>query len=99
MSVSEYHDEYSESLETDFRKLEGALCHDTVKLLAPSEPIRLAEDATAHDALTQMVAQRRAAVVVVDAEGRLVGILNRLDMLTRVMAEDRDPRRPRWGRS
>ena len=36
MDVSEYHDEYSESLETDFKKLEGALLSDTVNLLAPA---------------------------------------------------------------
>ena len=41
MGSSEFHDEYSESLDTEFRKLEGALLSDTVKLLAPSEPILL----------------------------------------------------------
>src|SRR5438093_8419536 len=97
MGVREYHDEYSESLETDFRKLEGALLTDTVKLLAPSEPIRLPVEATVHEALTKMVPHRRAAVVVVDGEGRLIGLMNRLDMLTRVMAERRDPRQTRVG--
>lgn len=95
--VSEYHNEYSESLESDFRTLEGALLDDTVKLLAPSEPIRLIEDATAHQAMMKMVTHRRAAVVVVDREGRLVGIFNQLDMLTRVTAQDRDPRQTRLG--
>jgi hypothetical protein len=37
-------DEYSESLETEFRRLEDALLSDTVKLLAPSEPLRLRAD-------------------------------------------------------
>jgi len=36
-------------------------------------------------------------VVVVDGEGRLIGLMNRLDMLTRVMAEGRDPRQTRVG--
>ena len=39
--MSEFQDEYSESLEVEFRKLEGALLNDAVNFLAPSEPIRL----------------------------------------------------------
>ena len=39
--MSEFHDEYSESLDAEFRKLEDALLSDKVGLLAPSEPIRL----------------------------------------------------------
>ena len=39
--MSEFHDEYSESLDAEFRKLEDALLSDEVRLLAPSEPIRL----------------------------------------------------------
>ena len=95
MGVSEYHDEYSESLEGDFRKLEGALLSDKVRLLAPSEPIRLTEDATVHDALMKMVTARRSAVVVVDGEGRLTGVFNERDMLTRVDSRGLDPRATR----
>jgi CBS domain-containing protein len=97
MSISEYHDEYSESLETDFRKLEGALVGDTVKLLAPSEPIRLREDTTVHDAITQMAEKGRAAVVIVDAQGRLIGIFTERDLLRRVAVPGRDPRQTRLG--
>src|SRR5688572_1189367 len=85
-------DEYSESLETDFRKLEGALLNDTVRLLAPSEPIRLTAEDTVHEAIDRMVGQHRAAVVVVDAEGRLIGIFTERDVLIRVLGEGRDPR-------
>lgn len=84
-------DEYSESLETDFRKLEGALLNDTVRLLAPSEPIRLGVEDTVREAIERMVGQHRAAVVVVDAEGRLVGIFTERDVLIRVLGEGRDP--------
>ena len=84
-------DEYSESLDSDFRKLEGALLNDTVRLLAPSEPIRLGPDATVRDAIERMVDQHRAAVVVVDADGRLVGIFTERDVLIRVLGEGRDP--------
>ena len=82
--MSEFQDEYSESLETDFRKLDGALLNDTVQLLAPSEPIRISADASVQDAITRMVDTHRAAVVIVDADGRLIGIFTERDALIRV---------------
>ena len=95
MAISEYHDEYSESIEGEFRKLEGALVSDTVKLLAPSEPITLTEGATVHEAITQMAERRRAAVVIVDAGGHLTGIFTERDLLRRVAVPGRDPRHTR----
>ncbi len=97
VNVSEFHDEYSESLETDFRKLEGALVSDTVRLLAPNEPIKLREDATVHEAISQMAAKRRAAVVIVDPEGRLTGIFTERDLLRRVAVPGLDPGKTRLG--
>jgi CBS domain-containing protein len=90
-------DEYSESLETDFRKLEGALLSDTVRLLAPSEPIQFGVDATVAEAISRMVAKHRAAVVVVDEAGRLTGIFTERDVLIRVLGEGRDPATTRLG--
>jgi CBS domain-containing protein len=90
VSPSGYDDEYSESLETEFRRLEAALLSDKVTLLAPSAPIHLAATATVAEALDQMIAKRRTAVVVVDGAGRLIGILNERDGLTRVVAPGRD---------
>lgn len=90
-------DEYSESLDSDFRKLEGALLDDTVRLLAPSEPIRLGADASVREAIERMVSQHRAAVVIVDAEGRLIGIFTERDVLIRVLGEGRDPVTTRLG--
>ena len=90
--MSEFEDEYSETLDSDFKKLEGALLNDTVRLLAPSEPIRLDVEATVQDAIDRMVAQHRAAVVVVDGDGRLIGIFTERDVLIRVLGEGRDPR-------
>jgi CBS domain-containing protein len=84
-------DEYSESLETEFRKLEGALLNDTVRHLAPSEPIQLGDQATVSEAIDRMVAHHRAAVVVVDGDGRLIGIFTERDVLIRVLGEGRDP--------
>jgi CBS domain-containing protein len=97
MALHEYHDEYSESLETDFRKLEGAFLRDRVRVLAPSEPIKLTEDTTVHAAITQMAEKRRAAVVIVDAQGRLAGIFTERDLLRRVAVPGRDPRQTRLG--
>jgi CBS domain-containing protein len=95
--MSEFLDEYSESLEGEFRKLEGAFLSDTVTLLAPSEPLRLTADATVHEAIQKMVANRRAAVVIVDAEGHLAGIFTERDVLTRVVGTGRDVHRTRLG--
>ena len=88
--MSEFQDEYSESVEVEFRKLEGALLNDAVNLLAPSEPICLPATATVHEAITKMLANRRAAVVIVDGDGRLIGILTERDVLTRVVGQSRD---------
>jgi len=93
--MSDAGDEYSESLEAEFRKLEDALLSDAVRLLAPSEPIRLPADATVEQAVSQMVDNRRAAVVIVDNEGHLIGIFTERDVLTRVLRQRRDPERTR----
>jgi CBS domain-containing protein len=78
-------DEYSESLETEFRKLQGALLEDTVQLLAPSEPLRLTADHSVARAIQAMVENRRAAIVIVDDADRLIGIFTERDVLTRVI--------------
>ncbi len=87
--MSDSGDEYSESLETEFRKLDGALLEDTVRLLAPSEPLRLKPDQSVARAIQSMVENRRAAIVIVDSEDRLVGIFTERDVLTRVMGAGR----------
>ena len=89
--MSELGDEYSESLEAEFRKLEEALLSNAVKLLAPSEPIRLISDTSVEEAVAKMVDNRRAAVVIVDAEDHLTGIFTERDVLTRVMRQRRNP--------
>jgi CBS domain-containing protein len=82
-TTAEYHDEYSETLGTEFRKLEDALLSDTVSILASVDPIVLDEATPVEDALTAMLAQDRVAVVVVDREGRLRGIATDRDLLKR----------------
>ena len=87
--MSEFDDEYSEALETDFRKLQGALLEDTVRLLAPNQPLRFMPDHSVARAIEAMVQNRRAAVVVVDDTERLIGIFTERDVLTRVLGAGR----------
>jgi CBS domain-containing protein len=87
--MSEFDDAYSESLEHDFRELQGALLEDTVRLLAPSEPLRVRADHSVARAIGMMVQNRRAAVVIVDEAERLIGIFTERDVLTRVMGAGR----------
>jgi CBS domain-containing protein len=89
VTMSEFEDEYSESLDTEFRKLQGALLEDTVRLLAPSEPLRLTAEHSVARAIQAMVQNRRAAIVIVDDAGRLIGIFTERDVLTRVMGAGR----------
>jgi CBS domain-containing protein len=89
MDAQEYHDAYSES---DFRELESALLSDTVKILAPNEPIKCAPDTTVHAAILQMAEKRRAAVVIVNRQGALEGIFTERDLLRRVAVPGRDPK-------
>jgi CBS domain-containing protein len=92
---TEYHDEYSETLGTEFRKLEDALLSDTVGLLASSEPIQLRESASVAEALQRMTEQGRGAVVVIDDEGRLAGIFTDQEVIPRVLGPARDVQRTR----
>jgi CBS domain-containing protein len=96
-ATAEYHDEYSETLGTEFRKLQDALLSDTVSLLARREPIQLPETARVEEALDAMLAQDQVAVVVVDAEGRLSGIATDRDLLKQARTAGRDPHEDRLG--
>jgi len=90
--MAESDDEYAVSLEREFRELHGALLDDTVRLLAPSEPLRLGPDASVARAITEMVKHHRSAVVITDGDGRLIGIFTERDVLLRVHGQSRVPR-------
>jgi CBS domain-containing protein len=75
---------------TEFRKLEDALLSDTVGAMAAGDPIRLRETALVGEALQAMTTQDRVAVVAVDDEGRLCGIVTDRDLLGRVWAAGLD---------
>ena len=92
---TEYHDEYSETLGTEFRKLQDALLSDTVSLLASADPLRLDENTAVEVALETMLAQDGVAVLAVDPEGRLRGIATDRDLLKRVCDTGRDAAKTR----
>jgi CBS domain-containing protein len=89
-ATSEYHDEYSETLGAEVRKLEDALLSDTVEVLAPRPALQCDETAPVGDALERMLAEDRIAVTVVDGAGRLTGIVTDRDVLGRACAAGPD---------
>jgi len=85
-------DEYSSSGDPEERSIGPAVFNDTVGVLAPAGPVCLRETATVTDAAQRMVHARQAAVLVVDAGGRLTGIFTERDLLTRVIGRGLDPK-------
>ncbi|MGH7307629.1 MAG: CBS domain-containing protein [Candidatus Rokuibacteriota bacterium] len=85
-------EEHTAEVESELREIRGALFNDTIATLAPAEPICLSEHATVHEAVQQMLACRQAGVLVVDGQGRLVGIFTERDVLNRVVGRGSDVR-------
>ncbi|HEV2053865.1 MAG TPA: CBS domain-containing protein [Methylomirabilota bacterium] len=85
-------DEYSSSGDPEERSISPAVFNDTVGVLAPAEPVCLRETATVTDAAHRMLQAHQAAVLVVDAGGRLTGIFTERDLLTRVIGRGLDPK-------
>jgi CBS domain-containing protein len=77
----------------ELREIEKALLDDKITTLMPAEPICVTETTTVHEAVAAMLARRQAGVLVVDGEGRLVGIFTERDVLTRVVGRDLDVER------
>ncbi|MBM3565430.1 MAG: CBS domain-containing protein [Alphaproteobacteria bacterium] len=67
------------------RRIKDIIARQTLLTIAPTE--------TTRDAARQMIARNVAAVLVIDAGGRLLGIFTERDLLRRVVAEGRDPDR------
>ena len=82
-------------VEGELREIRGALFNDTITTLAPAEPVCLRETASVSEAIERMLAHRQAGVLVVDADGRLIGIFTERDVLTRVAGRGRDARQTR----
>ncbi len=89
--MSESEDEYPAALEEEFRETKGALLNDTIRTLGPDEPLCVMETVSVREAVASMMAMRRAAVLVVDADGRLAGIFTERDVLTRVVGRGLGP--------
>jgi CBS domain-containing protein len=70
---------------------------DMIRVLGPAEPICLRETATVSEAIDRMLTRRQAGVLIVDADGRLVGIFTERDVLMRVVGRGRDARQTRLG--
>ena len=91
--MSDTEDAYAETLDADLREIRGALFDDTLAVLSPPDPVCVAETVTVQDAVDAMVARHQAGVLVVDAEGRLIGIFTERDVLRRVVGQGLDTRR------
>jgi CBS domain-containing protein len=88
--MNEFQDEYSAALEGDMHELKGALLGDTINTLGPLEPICIPPSVSVREAATRMTAAHQAAVLIVDADRRLVGIFTERDVLARVVAQGLD---------
>ncbi len=89
--MSEIEDEDRAALAGELREIKGALLNDTIRTLGPDEPVCVPGTVSVKDAVASMMAMRRAAVLVVDAGGRLQGIFTERDVLTRVVARGLGP--------
>src|SRR5262245_22322671 len=88
----EYEAELEEAkLDGELGELKESLLDDTIRILDPDEPLCVSETVSVEEAVATMMAMRRAAVLVVDREGRLSGIFTERDVLTRVVARKLDP--------
>ena len=85
-------DDYTSSGDPEERSISPAVFNDTVGVLAPAEPVCLREIATVTEAAQRMLQAHQAAVLVVDARGRLTGIFTERDLLTRVIGRGIDPK-------
>jgi signal-transduction protein with cAMP-binding, CBS, and nucleotidyltransferase domain len=94
-AVTEYHDEYSETLGAEVRKLEDALLSDTVSGLISVEPLRLQDTTSVEEAVQVLLARDQSAVVVVDQDGHLNGIATDRDLLRRACEPGRNTDRTR----
>jgi CBS domain-containing protein len=81
----------------ELHEIRGALFNDTIAVLGPAEPVCLPETATVQEAIERMLAHRQAGVLIVDADGRLIGIFTERDVLTRVAGQGREARQTTLG--
>ena len=80
-------------IEDELQEIKGALLNDTLATLSPADPVCLPATATVHEAIDRMLQRRQAGVLVVDGDGRLIGIFTERDVLTRVAGRHLEPGR------
>jgi CBS domain-containing protein len=66
-------------------RVERSLMEDTVGTLSPAKPIVIGPTATLQQALQAMIGPGVGALLVVDGDNKLVGILTERDLLTKVV--------------
>lgn len=63
-------------------RVESSLLSDPVSALKPRRPVMVAADTNMRDTVAVMIDEKVGAVLVVDPEGKLLGILSERDLLT-----------------
>jgi CBS domain-containing protein len=95
--MTDFDDIDPDVVESELHEIRGALLNDKIAVLGPAEPVCLRETATVQEAIERMLSRRQAGVLIVDADGRLIGIFTERDVLTRVAGQGRDPRQTALG--
>jgi CBS domain-containing protein len=65
-------------------RVERSLMEDPVRILPSRAPLTVSPDAPLHEAIHRMLEDNIGAVLVVDASGRVIGILSERDLLRKV---------------
>ncbi len=65
-------------------RVERSLMEDPVSTLRPREPVVVRPTATVREALQMMLARDIGSLLVVDADGKLVGVFSERDLLLKV---------------
>jgi CBS domain-containing protein len=73
---------------TAHNKVERSLMEDPVSALRPREPVIVRPGATVREAIQIMLARDIGALLVVDNQGKLVGIFSERDLLTKVAGKE-----------
>jgi CBS domain-containing protein len=71
-------------------RVERSLMEDTVGGLHPVPALTLSPDGTVEEAVRAMMAHKVGALLIVDDQGKLLGIFSERDLLTRVAIEEAD---------
>ncbi len=65
---------------------------DRPEFASKPKPLTATADATVADAVAKMAARNFGSIVVVDGDGKLIGLVTERDLMTRVINQGRDPK-------